>query len=155
MRGRAQRPRVCEALLRAEEGEFGWKTGGASNIGANQRLVLELADLLSDAQQFREAEAEYRRVLTSEPANGRALTGLGIVLAASGRTEDALEPLTRAVGIDARDEEARLARAEVLAALGRSDEARAEFEHLARSASRPDIRAAAVKAASSAPVRRR
>jgi Flp pilus assembly protein TadD len=122
---------------------------------SNHLLVLELADLLADAQQFREAEAEYRRVLTGQPENGRALTGLGIVLAATGRFDAALEPLTRAVERDARDEEARLARAEVLAGLGRIDEARTEFEHLARSAARPDIREAAGKAAASAPLRRR
>ena len=41
------------------------------------------------------------------------------------------------------------------ARLGRVDEARTEFEHLARSAARPDIREAAGKAAASASLRRR
>jgi arylsulfatase A-like enzyme/Flp pilus assembly protein TadD len=113
---------------------------------SNQALVLELADLLADGRRFGEAEAEYRRVLTSEPANVRALTGLGVVLAATGRATAALEPLTRATEIDAADEEARLARAEVLSTLGRDGEARAELERLARSATRPDIRAAAGRA---------
>jgi arylsulfatase A-like enzyme/Flp pilus assembly protein TadD len=120
---------------------------------SNPQLGLEFADLLADAQQFPQAEAQYRRVLTLQPSNGRALAGLGIVLAAAGRLDAAIELLTRAVKLDARDEEARLARAEVLAGLGRTDEARAEFEHLARSAVRPDIRAAAAKAAARAVVR--
>jgi arylsulfatase A-like enzyme/Flp pilus assembly protein TadD len=134
------------SMGRAEEGIASLREAGARDP-SNQLLVLELADLLADAQRFREAESEYRRVLASQPANGRALTGLGIVLAAGGQLDAALEPLSRAVEIDARDEEARFARAEVLAALGRGDEARAEFERLARAAVRPDIRAAANKAA--------
>jgi hypothetical protein len=55
--------------------------------------------------------------------------------------------LSRALQVDARDEEARLARAEILSRLGRNNEARLEFEHLARTAARPDIRAAAGDAA--------
>jgi choline-sulfatase len=114
---------------------------------SNHLLGLELADLLADAQQLREAESEYRRVLTAQPASGPALLGLGIVLAGTNRLDGALASLTRAIEIEPRDEEARLARAEVLAGLGRGEEARAEFERLARSAVRPDIRAAARKAA--------
>jgi choline-sulfatase len=113
---------------------------------ANQTLVLELADLLADAQQFGDAEAAYRRVIAAQPSNNRALVGLGVVLAATDRLEAALDLLTRALNLDARDEEARLARAEVLAALGRTDEARSEFEHLARTATRPDLRQAAITA---------
>ncbi len=113
---------------------------------ANLTLVLELADLLADARQFGDAEAAYRQVVAAQPSNGRALVGLGVVLAATDRLDAALELLTRALEINARDEEARLARAEVLTGMGRTDQARAEFEHLARTATRPDIRQAALTA---------
>ena len=83
-------------------------------------LVVELADLLADARRFPEAETEYRRVLASQPAEGRALTGLGLVLAATDRLDAALEPLNRAVDADDRNEEARLARAEVYEAARRA-----------------------------------
>jgi arylsulfatase A-like enzyme/Tfp pilus assembly protein PilF len=137
---------------RADEGIASLRDAVARDP-SNHRLVLELADLLTDAQKYQEAEAEYRRVVTAEPTNSRAHAGLGVVLAAADRMDVALESLTRAVAIDGRNEEARLARAEVLARLRRTDEARAELQHLARSAARPDIRAAARKALQSSDFR--
>ena len=109
-------------------------------------LVIELADLLTDARRFQDAEVEYRRALAARPRDGSALTGLGLVLAATDRLEPALEALTRALDADDRDEEARLARAEVYARLGRHSEARADYERLARTATRPDLREAARRA---------
>lgn len=133
------------SMGRADEGIKSLRDAVARDP-SNHQLVLELADLLSDAQKYSDAEVEYRRVIAAQPANSRALAGLGVVLASTGRIDAALESLTRAVELDARDEEARLARAEVLAHLGRNGEARAEFERLAQSAVRPDIRAAAQQA---------
>jgi arylsulfatase A-like enzyme/Flp pilus assembly protein TadD len=109
-------------------------------------LVIELADVLADARRFPEAEDEYRKVLESQPRDGRALTGLGLVLAATDRLDAALEPLNRAVEADERNEEARMARAEVFARLGRTAESRADYEKLAQTALRPDLRQAARRA---------
>jgi len=105
-----------------------------------------LADLLADARRSPEAEDEYRKVLESQPRDGRALTGLGLVLAATDRLDAALEPLNRAVEADERNEEARMARAEVFARLGRTAESRADYEKLAQTALRPDLRQAARRA---------
>ena len=141
----ALRAGLLFSLGRAEEGVSSLRAA-VTRDPANRTLMLELADILADARKFDEAEAEYRRVLAGDPANGRALTGLGVVLAATGRLEAALEQLARAVEVQPRDEESRFARAEVLAGLGRHEEARAEFEHLSRSATRPDLREAALQA---------
>ena len=141
----ALRAGLLFSIGRAAEG-IGSLRDAIARDPANDTLVLELADLLADAQQYQAAETEYRRVLAGQPANGRALTGLGMLLAATNRLEAALDPLTRAVQLDARDEEARFARAEVLAGLARSEEARAEFQLLSRTAVRADIREAARRA---------
>ena len=113
---------------------------------ANQTLGLELADLLADAKRFPEAETEYHRVLERRPGDGRALTGLAVVLGATNRLDLALEQLTRALEIDQRNEEARLERSQVYARLGRMNDARADLERLAREGTRPDIREAARRA---------
>jgi arylsulfatase A-like enzyme/Flp pilus assembly protein TadD len=149
----ALRAGLLLSLGRAEEGIAALRKASGEDP-SNDVLLLELADLLTDARQFREAEAEYRRVLAAQPSNGRALAGLGLVLAATDRFAAALDPLSRAVDVNPGDEEARLARAEVLGALGRTAEARAQFEHLARTAARPDIRKAAVAALGGSATRR-
>lgn len=113
---------------------------------ASQTLGLDLADLLADAKRFPEAETEYGRVLERRPDDGRALTGLAVVLAATNRLDLALERLTRALEIDARNEEARLERSQIYARLGRKNDARADLEHLAREGTRRDIREAARRA---------
>jgi choline-sulfatase len=141
----ALRAGLLFSMGRAEDG-IGALREAVRRDPSNHTLMIELADLLADAQQFRNAEAEYERVLRAQPSNGRALAGLGMVLAATDRLEAALDPLTRALEINARDEEARLLRAEVLAGLGRTAQARAEFGELLRSAMRPDIREAARRA---------
>jgi Tfp pilus assembly protein PilF len=68
------------------------------------------------------------------------------VLAATDRVDAALEPLNRALEADDRNEEARMARAEVFARLGRGAESRADYERLAQTAMRPDLREAAKRA---------
>ena len=141
----ALRAGLLLSLGRADEGVASLRDALARDP-SNRTLMVELADLLADARQFNESEAEYRRVLAAEPSNGRALTGLGVVLAATGRLEAAIDPLNRAVELQPRDDESRFARAEVLAGLGRRDEARAEFAHLSRTAVRPDLRDAALRA---------
>lgn len=113
----------------------------------NMTMRLELADLLTDARRFADAEVEYRRVLAARPRDGRALLGLGLLLGATGRTAAALDPLNQAVAADPRHTEARFARAEILENLGRLTEARADFARVAVEAERPDLRrVAAAKA---------
>src|SRR5579875_3601998 len=46
------------------------------------------------------AEHEYRAILTADPLNGEAWTGLGVLLYGSGRTQAASEALGKALGID-------------------------------------------------------
>ena len=113
---------------------------------ASQTLGLDLADLLADAKRFPEAETEYHRVLERRPGDGRALTGLAVVLGATNRLDLALEQLSRALEIDERNDEARLERSQVYARLGRKNEARTDLERLAREGTRPDIREAARRA---------
>jgi tetratricopeptide (TPR) repeat protein len=114
---------------------------------SNPLLRVELADLLTDAGRYPEAEAEYRQVVSTRPSDSRALLGLGLILGATDRPAEALEPLNRAVAADARNMEARFARAEVLERLGKTGDARADYARVAAEAERPDLRRmAAVKA---------
>lgn len=50
---------------------------------------LELADLLSGTERFREAEEQYRKVLAVQPDNDAARQGLARVLAWTGRGNEA------------------------------------------------------------------
>ena len=110
---------------------------------ANPALRTELADLLTDAGRYGDAEGEYRRVLATRPRDGRALLGLGLVLSATGRAEAASEPLNQAVDADPRNDEARFARAEVSERLGRIVAARSDYDWVATNSDRPDLRRAA------------
>jgi arylsulfatase A-like enzyme/Flp pilus assembly protein TadD len=107
---------------------------------ANTTLRIELADLLTDAGHFADAEGEYRRVIAARPGESRALLGLGLVLGATARPDEALSSFNEAVDADARNEEARFARGEVLEQLGQVEAARSDYEWVAREASRADLR---------------
>ena len=107
---------------------------------SNPLLRVELADLLTDAGRYPEAEAEYRQVVSTRPGDSRALLGLGLILGATDRPAEAIEPLNRAVEADARNMEARFARAEVLERLGQLDAAREDYQRVAAEAERPDLR---------------
>ena len=141
----ALRAGLLFSIGRAEEG-IATLREAVRRDPSNVALAVELADLLTDHKQYGDAEAQYRSILTAQPSNDRALAGLGMLLAATNRLDVALEALTLAVQMNPRDEETRLVRAEVLASLGRADTARAEFDELARTAIRPDIRDAARRA---------
>jgi len=106
----------------------------------NPALGVELADLLTDARRYPEAEAEYRRVIAVRHNDSRALLGLGLVLGATDRSADALEPLNQAVAAAPRNSEARFARAEILERLGKVVEAREDYARVAAEAERPDLR---------------
>lgn len=107
---------------------------------SNPTLRVELADLLTDAGRYADAEGEYRQVIAARPRDSRALLGMGLVLGAMGRPADALGPLNEAVDADPRNSEARFARAEVLEQLGRTADARRDYERVASEAERPDLR---------------
>jgi choline-sulfatase len=112
---------------------------------ANVSLRLELADLLTDAGRYQEAETAFRAVLDRRPRDARALVGHGLALGALGRPGEALAAFTSAVEADPRHVEARFGRGEVLEQLGRLDEARADFSFVATSAERSDLRRVAAE----------
>jgi tetratricopeptide (TPR) repeat protein len=116
-------------------------------------LRVELADLLTDAKRFTDAEAEYRHVLDRRPRDSRALLGLGLVLGATGRPEAAVRPLTGAVEADPENDEARFARAEVFEQVGRLADARADYQWVATESARPDLRRIAGERLASLPAR--
>ena len=62
----------------------------------------------------------YRRALAARPGDGRALTGLACCWRPPTAWTSRVEQLTRALEVDQRDDEARLARADVLVKLGRA-----------------------------------
>jgi choline-sulfatase len=107
---------------------------------SNPALRVELADLLTDARRYPEAEAEYRKVVAARPQDSRALLGLGLILGATDRPAEGLEALNRAVEADAGNTEVRFARAEILERLGKSSEAREDYARVAAEAERPDLR---------------
>ena len=80
---------------------------------SNAALRLELADLLTDAGRFAEAEAEYRRVIAARPGDSRALLGLGLVLRRHRAPDEAIDRFNARVEADRANDEARFARAEV------------------------------------------
>ena len=71
-------------------------------------------DLL--AHNLAGAEQEYRQMLTLDPLNAAAWTGLGVLLYGTGRPQMAEETLRKALGIDPSD-----SRAELFLALSRAD----------------------------------
>jgi len=107
---------------------------------SNVSLRLELADLLTDARRYREAETAFRAVLARRPRDARALVGMGLALSALARPAEALSAFSMAVEADPQHVEARFGRGELLEQFGRIDEARADFSFVAASSARPDLR---------------
>jgi Tfp pilus assembly protein PilF len=112
---------------------------------SNPALRVELADLLTDARRYTEAEAEFRQVIAARPRDSRSLLGLGLVLGATKRPADALEPLNQAVEAEPLNSDPRYARAEILEGLVRLQEARADYAQVAKEAERPDLRQVAAR----------
>ncbi len=109
----------------------------------NQALRVSYADLLADAGRAADAEAQYRRVLEVRPGDVGARLGLGVLLARTGRLELAIAELSRVLELAPAEDEARFERAVAYERLGRTAEARAGFERLDASTTRPDIRQSA------------
>ncbi len=72
-----------------------------------------LADVFSEKKEFDAAIPHYQSVVTAQPTNGAAWTGLGVALASTHRLNDAVAAFQRAVAIDPASVEYRqnLARA--------------------------------------------
>ncbi len=95
------------------------RTGHASEaIDAYQRAVSGpipdlqahgfLADLLLDAQKYDEAVTHYRAYLDAFPGRTAALSNMGIALASSHKTDEALAVLRRAVEADPSNRQAHV-----------------------------------------------
>ncbi len=139
---------VLEAVLvwvlpaRAHQ-EANWQQQVREHVAAHQwSAALETADrrlaavptdlearrwrarLLVWSGHLPEAEAEYRSVLAAAPEDADILSGLAQVLARQQRTEGALALLGRAQRLAPLRPHIRIQRAQLLRALGRSDQAR-------------------------------
>jgi len=86
-----------------------------------------LAKLLAWTGQRAEAEAAFRRALKVSPRDGDHLLGLATLLVQDGRNAEALALLDAAVQIPPPRADVYNERGRVLAALGRRNEARADF----------------------------
>lgn len=74
-----------------------------------------------------QAEVEYKEILTATPNDPDNWLGLASVYSRESRTKEALEALDRAVQLDPKRADIRVARANALRALGSQDEARMEY----------------------------
>ncbi|MDD5759506.1 MAG: tetratricopeptide repeat protein [Desulfobulbaceae bacterium] len=63
----------------------------------------KLAMVLFRKQKFKEAEAELRTVLATDPANFNALDGLGLVMTNTGRAKEAVAQFLAAIGVAPQD----------------------------------------------------
>ncbi|AWB07408.1 tetratricopeptide repeat-containing protein (plasmid) [Azospirillum humicireducens] len=79
--------------------------------------------------RFVEAEALYRHVMTSDPADTEALHRYGLLVAQLGRLEESDALLARALGLEPTDAEAAVNHAKILRALRRPDMAARRFRH--------------------------
>lgn len=78
---------------------------------------------LHQAGALAEAEALYREVLAAEPRQVDVLNQLGVVVHQTGRDDDALDLIDRAIAIDGSNRAYFSNRGIVLGRLGRADEA--------------------------------
>jgi tetratricopeptide (TPR) repeat protein len=80
---------------------------------ASAGTAQEIASILSDADrhfgksEYREAEAEYKRVLDTDPRLQHALVGVAKCRIALGRPQEALAPLNQVLALNPDDREAR------------------------------------------------
>ncbi|GDY20455.1 hypothetical protein LBMAG56_18000 [Verrucomicrobiota bacterium] len=94
----------------------------------NVELRLRAAALLVTVLRPQEATSYYQKVLEQNPAEPRALTGLGALAASGGNDDEALKLLERAVAADGKHGEARVQLGAVLERLGRVEEALRQYE---------------------------
>jgi tetratricopeptide (TPR) repeat protein len=94
------------------------------------RLLVLRGDAHRRLDRRDQALADYDTALEIETSNARALAGRGMVRAREGAYTDAVADLRRAVGSGADTPEVRFARAGALAALGRYEDAAADYDEL-------------------------
>jgi tetratricopeptide (TPR) repeat protein len=85
------------------------------------------AKVLMWSGKLAEAELGYREILTAVPNDPDNWMGLATVYSREGRTKEALQALDRALDLDPKRADIRVARAGALRALGFQDEAKVEF----------------------------
>jgi predicted O-linked N-acetylglucosamine transferase (SPINDLY family) len=90
---------------------------------AQARKALERAKALHRQGSLAEAERLYQSVLQRDGAQVDALHGLGLLLARSGRLEDARQCVDRALGLRPERAEFHFHRAEIVGALGLREQA--------------------------------
>lgn len=103
---------------------------------ADTRVLLRRADGLGAAGRWHDAEDLYRKILLLEPDNSDAEAGLVRTLAEQGRNQEALERLAaygrshpgRAANVAGERARMLRTRADVAAAAGKTEEARADLE---------------------------
>ncbi len=84
------------------------------------------------AGRFDEAVAEFRAAAAERPGSVEALLGLGTALARTGDANGALHAFVRATALDPSNEDALLARSDLLSLLGRYAEARTLLDDACR-----------------------
>jgi tetratricopeptide (TPR) repeat protein len=89
------------------------------------------ARVLTWSGNLAEAQQEYLAILRGSPNDADNWAGLASVYAREGKNEDALRALDIALQLDPRRADLHVARARALRALGRRNEARAEFQKAA------------------------
>jgi tetratricopeptide (TPR) repeat protein len=93
---------------------------------------LDLADVYRAQDQLDAALAESLVAALIDPATARSFATIGQIHAASGRDEDAVTALRRAVALDPAHLEAHYALSRALSRLNRADDARQELEIFAQ-----------------------
>jgi choline-sulfatase len=111
---------------------------------AKPMLRLDYAKVLGEAGQEDAAEAQFEAALKLQPDYAPALTGLGALYAKQGKYEQAAGVLRRALALGPPQEEARFNLARVNELMGRTAEAKAEYQRLVDApATSPAVRSAA------------
>ena len=93
---------------------------------------LDLADIYRAQDKLDSALAESLVAALLDPANARSFATIGQIHAASGRDEDAVQALRKAVAVDPAHLEAHYALSRALSRLNRVDEAREELQIFAQ-----------------------
>ena len=110
------------------EGYFRKSLAGLDDATTHYNLGL----LMSETGRLADAEREYRRALTLDPAHGGARGNLGPLLARMGRTREAADELRRLVADDPGNVNALTNLGVVLMQQGRAGEARRYLEEALR-----------------------
>src|SRR5215470_6361823 len=94
----------------------------------NSATLFALAIRDHQAGRLLEAEKLYRQALAVDPSHVTSLHHLGIIALQRGQPQAAIEPISRAIAIDAGNPALRYNLAFALQSLGRTDEAVGHYE---------------------------